>query len=150
MPGNLQDLFTLARNLFQQMKTGTSPASLPPQQGYPQPDYPQLGYSSQPYPPQQGSPQQDYPQQGSPQQGYPQQSYSGQPYSPQQGSPQPIYGPQQPLSSSQQGAVNSWLAGGVGAVAGGLAGYGLGQVVSEGKRHIRLHHDDEDDDDDDD
>ena len=123
MPVNLKDLFTTARNLFQQMKTGTSPASMPPQQGYPgQPVYP-------------------------PQQGYPQQSYSGQPYPPQQGYPQPTYGPQQPMLSSQQGAVNPLLAGGVGAVAGGLAGYGLGLVLGEGKRHIRSHHDDDDDDD---
>ncbi len=129
MPVNLKELFNIARNLFQQMKTGTSPAaSMPPQQGYP----------GQPvYPPQQGYPQPTY----GPQQGYP-----GQPvYPPQQGYPQPTYGPQQPLSSPQQGAVNPLLAGGAGAVAGGLAGYGLGQVLGEGKRHIRSHEEEEDD-----
>jgi len=68
-----------------------------------------------------------------PQPGYPQQGYSGQPGYPQQG-----YGP-------QQGAVNPLLAGGVGAVAGGLAGYGLGQVFGEGKRHIGFHDDDNND-----
>lgn len=86
----------------------------------PQPGYPQQGYSGQP-----GCP---------PQQGYPQQSYTGQPGYPQQG-----YGP-------QQGAVNPLLAGGVGAVAGGLAGYGLGQVFGEGKRHIGFHDDDNNND----
>ncbi len=133
MPVNLKELFNTARNLFQQMKTGAPPASMPPQQGY----------SGQPvYPPQQG-----YPQQGYPQQGYPQQGYSGQPvYPPQQGYPQPTYGPQQPMSP-QQGGVNPLLAGGVGAVAGGLAGYGLGQVLGEGKRHIEPHHDDDGGDD---
>ena len=124
MPVNFKDLFNTARNLFQQMKTGTSPASMPPQQGYP----------GQSYPPQQGYPGQPYP---------PQQCYPGQPYPPQQGYPQQTYGPQQPVSSPQQGA-NPLLAGGVGAVAGGLAGYGLGQMLGEGKQHIRSHHDDDD------
>ncbi len=124
MPMNLNELFNIARNLFQQMKTGTSPAPMPPQQGYPQQGYPQQGVPGQPgYPPQQGVPQQ----------GYPQQSYPGQPGYP----PQP-------------GAVNPLLVGGIGAVAGGLAGYGLGQVVGEGKRHNQSHHDDDDDYDDDD
>ncbi len=114
MPVNFKELFNTARNLFQQMKTGAPPASIPPQQGYSgQPVYPpQQSYSQQGYS-QQGYSQQGYPQQGSPQQGYPQQGY-----------PQPTYGPQQP-TSSQQGDVNPLLAGGVGAVAGGLAGYGL-------------------------
>ena len=98
MPVNLKELFNIARNLFQQMKTGTSPASMPPQQGYPQQGYPQQGY------------------------------------------------PQQPMSP-QQGSVNPLLAGGAGAVAGGLAGYGLGQVLGEGKRHIGSHHDDDGGDD---
>jgi hypothetical protein len=160
MPVNLKELFNTARNLFQQMKTGAPPASMPPQQGYSgqpvypsQQGYPQQDYSGQPvYPPQQGYPQQGYPQQGYPQQGYPQQGYpqqdySGQPvYPPQQGYPQPTYGPQQPMSP-QQGGVNPLLAGGVGAVAGGLAGYGLGQVLGEGKRYIGLRHGDDDDDD---
>lgn len=106
MPVNLKELFNTARNLFQQMKTGAPPASMPPQQGY-----------------------------------------AGQPaYPPQQGYPQPTYGPQQPMSP-QQGGVNPLLAGGVGAVAGGLAGYGLGQVLGEGKRHIEPHHDDDGGDD---
>ena len=51
------------------------------------------------------------------------------------------------MSSPQQGAVNPLLAGGVGAVAGGLAGYGLGQVFGEGKRHIGFHHDEEEEED---
>jgi hypothetical protein len=129
MPVNFKELFNTARTLFQQMKTGT-----PPQQGY----YPQQGYpQAQGYPqqvPPQGYPQQvpqGYPQQD-PQQGYPQQPPQGYPQAP-QGYQQGY--PQQPVSP-QQGGANPLLVGGVGAVAGGLAGYGLGQMLGGGKRHM--------------
>jgi hypothetical protein len=75
-------------------------------------DYPQQGYPPQGMMnPQQGYP---YPQQGSPQQGgmLSQQGY------PSQGYP-------------QRGGMNPWVAGGLGALGGGLAGYGLGQAVGE-------------------
>ncbi|MFL5661432.1 MAG: hypothetical protein ACJ8BW_08760 [Ktedonobacteraceae bacterium] len=73
-----------------------------PQQGYPQQGYPQQGYPQQGYPQQEGMPSQGYPQQGYPQQSYP-----------------------------QRGGMNPWVAGGLGALGGGLAGYGIGQAVGE-------------------
>jgi hypothetical protein len=60
-----------------------------------------------------------YPQQGNmvPPQEHPQQGYSQQRY-PQQG-------------YWQRGGMNPWVAGGLGALGGGLAGYGLGQALGE-------------------
>ena len=81
-----------------------------PAQGasYPQPGYSQQGPSQYP---QQGYPQQGYPQY---QQEYPQQGYSQYP---------------------QQRGMNPWVVGGLGALGGGLAGYGLGQAVGEINQH---------------
>jgi hypothetical protein len=58
------------------------------------------------------------------QQGYSQQGYGPQQEYPQQGYLQQGYGP-------QRGRMNPWMAGGLGALGGGLMGYGLGQAVDE-------------------
>lgn len=52
--------------------------------------------------------------------------YSGSDYDPNGYSGRPMYGPGNP-----QGGMNPWIAGGMGALGGGLLGYGLGRMAGE-------------------
>jgi hypothetical protein len=99
--------FVLQRDtLFSSPQTPQQHSSFPEQRDTPS-HYREA--PSAPASPQQGSmyPPQQYPQQGYPQQGFPQQGYW------------------------QRGGVNPWVAGGLGALGGGLAGYGVSQAVGE-------------------
>jgi hypothetical protein len=98
--------FLLQRNTLFSSPEMPQQQSYTPEQRYAPPEY--RGVPSGSGYPQQGYPQQGYPQQeGMPSQGYPQQGYP------------------------QRGGMNPWVAGGLGAVGGGLAGYGIGQAVGE-------------------
>ncbi len=81
------------------------------------------------------SPQTPQQQRFSPEQRYAPPYYRQEPAYPQQGNmvPRQEY-PQQRYAQQgdwQRGGMNPWVAGGLGALGGGLAGYGLGQAVGE-------------------
>lgn len=126
----LERVYSYVRRFFLQRTTLFSSPGMPSQQDY----HSEQKYAAPEYraPGALDSPQQRYPPQGmmNPQQGYPY---------PQQGSPQPGgMLPQQgypPQSYHERGGMNPWVAGGLGALGGGLAGYGLGQAVGEMQPH---------------
>jgi hypothetical protein len=133
----LEKGYSYVRRFLLQRETLFSSSEVPQQQGYaPERNQyggapagsgylPQSGINPQQGYPQRGEmfPQQDYSQQGAmnPREGNPQQEVPSQQGYPQQGYPQPGY--------PQRGGVNPWVAGGLGALGGGLAGYGLGQAI---------------------
>lgn len=99
----LEKGYSYVRRFLLRRNTLFSSSDTPQQQSYtPEERYTPPQYSGAPS----GS---GYPQQRdmNPQQGYPQQGYT------------------------QREGMNPWVAGGLGALGGGLAGYGLGQAVGE-------------------
>jgi hypothetical protein len=68
-----------------------------------------------------------------PQQGYGSPQGDGPPPSSPAGYGRPLYGPPSPQQSypAQSGGINPWVAGGLGALGGGLVGYELGQAMAD-------------------
>lgn len=110
----LERIYSYIRQFFLRRETIFSSSEMPIQEGnYREQRYVRPEYRTADRP---DYPQQDYPQREQRYQ-YPQQAYPPQDY-------------------PQRGGMNPWLAGGLGAIGGGLAGYGLGQAVGEMQQQL--------------
>jgi len=123
----LEKGYSYVRRFLLQRNTLFSSPEMPQQQSY----TPEQRYAPPEY---RGAPSGfGYPQQGGvyPQQGYPQQGYAQQEGMPSQENSRQQGGVYPQQGYPQRGGMNPWITGGLGALGGGLAGYGIGQAVGE-------------------